>query len=58
MQPFYKMVPALHLNIFEPNVFIRRNLPEIQNTTPCILLSRLKFRFDGKENFLTELPKH
>ena len=25
---------------------------------PCILLSRLKFRFDGKENFVTELPKH
>ena len=24
----------------------------------CILLSRLKFRFDGKENFVTELPKH
>ena len=25
---------------------------------PCILLSRLKFRFDGKENFVTELPNH
>ena len=25
---------------------------------PCILLSRLKFRFAGKENSVTELPKH
>ena len=25
---------------------------------PCILLSRLKFRFDGKENSVIELPKH
>ena len=25
---------------------------------PCILLSRLKFRFDGKENSVTEFPKH
>ena len=25
---------------------------------PCILLSRLKFRFDGKENSVTELSKH
>ena len=25
---------------------------------PCILLSRLKFRYDGKENSVTELPKH
>ena len=25
---------------------------------PCILLSRLKFRFDGKENSVTELTKH
>ena len=25
---------------------------------PCILLSRLKFRFDGKENSVTELPKY
>ena len=24
----------------------------------CILLSRLKFRFDRKENSVTELPKH
>ena len=24
----------------------------------CILLSRIKFRFDGKENLATELPKH
>ena len=26
--------------------------------TPCILLSRSKFRFDGKENSVTGLPKH
>ena len=25
---------------------------------PCILLSILKFRFDGKENSVTEFPKH
>ena len=31
MQPFYKTVPALHLNIFVPNVFNKRNLPQIQH---------------------------
>ena len=25
---------------------------------PCILLSRLNFRFDRKENSVTELPQH
>ena len=31
MQPFYETVPALHLNIFLPNEFNKRNLPEIQD---------------------------
>ena len=29
-----------------------------KNYSPCILHSRLKFRFDGKKNSATELPKH
>ena len=30
MQPFYKTVLRTSLNIFVRNVFIKRNLPEIQ----------------------------
>ena len=26
--------------------------------SPCTLLSRLKYRFDGKENSVIEMPKH
>ena len=31
MQPFSKTLPTIHLNIFVPNVFNKRNLPEIQD---------------------------
>ena len=43
MQPFYKTVPALHLNIFVPNVFNKRNLPEIQDkNTLCLAFNHAK----------------
>ena len=44
MQPFYKTVPALHLNIFVPNVFNKRNLPEIQDNrkTFCLAFNHTK----------------
>ena len=38
MQPFYKTILVLHLNIFEPNVFNKTNLPEIQDKTFYISL--------------------
>ena len=51
MQPFYKSVlhtpseyfctNALHLNIFVPNVFNKRNLPEIQGKS---ILSQFESR--------------
>ena len=31
MQPFSKTFPTIHLNIFVPNAFNKRNLPEIQD---------------------------
>ena len=43
MQTFYKTVPALHLNIFVPNVFNKRNLPEIQDkNTLCLAFNHAK----------------
>ena len=35
MQPFSKTLPTIHLNIFVPNVFNKRNLPEIQDKRLC-----------------------
>ena len=37
MQPFYKMVPRTPSEYFIPNVFNKRNLPEIQDKyfMPC-----------------------
>ena len=31
---------------------------KIKFTVPVFYILRLKFRFDGKENSVTELPKH
>ena len=37
MQPFYKMVPRTPSEYFTPNIFNKRNLPEIQDKyfMPC-----------------------
>ena len=51
MQPFSKTLPTIHLNIFVPNVFNKRNLPEIQDKKKLYLaFNHVKDSVSSKKN--------
>ena len=50
MQPLMKQFPTLHLNIFVPNVFNKRNLPEIQDRNIlCFAFNQAKESVSSKK---------
>ena len=55
---FIKRFPALHLNIFVPNVFNKRNLPEIQDKNIlCLAFNHVKESVSSKKSAVRLLNK-